>query len=178
MNNKNENKEKQIINNKHLIREGLISSLMLVIGVIMTYLLNFKYRPYTNILEYTNFKYWWIVGLVFVIGFILITIICGEHQNKVDGNKVNVATVLKKKSIKTKIEKIYNRLESLVNTLMFLSMLVIGFTLPRLICTVICVASIIIIVIYERKNRFKLVDLFYNFYLIGTIVIITKNILI
>lgn len=176
MNSKTEGVEKIIKGKEHLIKEALKGLVILIIGIILTYLLNFKYKAYTDILNYTDLKYWWEIGLVFALGFIIITLVCGTYQNKVEDNKINIATVLKDKSIKTREEKMYSRLESLVNIFIFLAMLLVGLAIPRSICTVICALSTLVIILNEGKNRFKLVDLFYTFYSIGAIVIIIKNI--
>lgn len=111
------------------------------------------------------------IGLMItsIIGFVLIAAVCGSYQNKVQGDKISVASVIKESRNKT----LENEIIPFINNVIRLIELALAATLLNCsIAVIVLIISAVEIVITTIKNRFKLMDAGYTAYTIGMLAVI------
>ncbi len=106
-----------------------------------------------------------------IIGFLVIAIVCGSYQSKVQGDNITVASVLndKNKPYYMPSEKALKFINGFMRTTMIA---LAGYLVNISLGTILVVVGAIVVAITTIKHKFKIMDIAYTAYTIGMLGII------
>ena len=113
-----------------------------------------------------------VIAVIYAVGIIVIADVFGSYQNKVEGNKINVATVLREKQSRTEEDKKAYRLERLKVWLNGSAVILLAIVLPSSVGFLLSTLTIVPMILLERKNKFEAVDILYDTYIAGALAMV------
>lgn len=113
-----------------------------------------------------------VIAVIYAIGIIVIAAVFGSYQNKVEGNKINVATVLREKQSRTEEDKKAYKLERLKVWLNASAVVLLAIVLPSSVGFLLSTLTIVTMILLERKNKFEAVDILYDTYIAGALAMV------
>lgn len=113
-----------------------------------------------------------VIAVIYTVGIIVIADVFGSYQNKVEGNKINVATVLREKQSRTEEDKKAYKLERLKVWLNGSAVILLAIVLPSSVGFLLSTLTIVPMILLERKNKFEAVDILYDTYIAGALAMV------
>lgn len=113
-----------------------------------------------------------VIAVIYAVGIIVIADVFGSYQNKVEGNKINVATVLREKQSRTEEDKKAYKLERLKVWLNGSAVILLAIVLPSSVGFILSTLTIVPMILLERKNKFEAVDILYDTYIAGALAMV------
>lgn len=113
-----------------------------------------------------------VIAVIYAVGIIVIAAVFGRYQNKVEGNKINVATVLREKRTRTEEDKKAYKIERLKVWLNASAVVLLAIVLPSSVGFILSTLTIVPMILLERKNKFEAVDILYDTYIAGALAMV------
>lgn len=159
----------KIVSNKET-KKISIKDILILIGIVVLVFLKHTYFDIEDIKIVANLNnsVKTIIFIVEIVGWLMIAIICGSYQDKVEKTNIKISTVTKDMNKYSRETSISNKLIDIINALLRISIVLMAGMIPNMTIALSLVAiSTLVAILSTMRNKFKIMDIAYTLYTIG-----------